>query len=402
MGPSLGYVLVGLLGRALVDKLLAIHGGAVAVADWAQVCSVAEVVANVSLTGIGTALTVLSAGGEEKDRLSWLKPALLTAMALSLAVAVAGLPLVLAMDGMLAHVERPLMLMALAAGWLNVSPGLLIAHFLGTRQIGRAAAMVVAGFLLPVALLLASPQDGALHSLLVGQMLWGALVAGALAFTLRGRPPLSRRSFTTLLRFMPAGLAIGILSPAATAWGRVEIASCLSWQGAGQVQAIWRTTDWVTAIIGGVLNAHVLPRLGAAADRRAFVAEIRRAAAWSVLPAAAALGLLWLLLPWVLPLLYQADMGVGRPDVLFFLVGDWFRILSWLALFGLFARRSAWAITLGEFLSLPLFVALVAVVGPQDLAHVGLLWLLTYLTYALFNAALLHWSLAPGQAKMRP
>ena len=46
---SLAFVLAGLAGRALIDKLLALQGGAVAVAGWAQLSSLVDVVAGVSL-----------------------------------------------------------------------------------------------------------------------------------------------------------------------------------------------------------------------------------------------------------------------------------------------------------------------------------------------------------------
>ncbi|MDD5297451.1 MAG: hypothetical protein PHU46_11110 [Rhodocyclaceae bacterium] len=389
---SLIFVLAGLFGRALTDKLLAAKGGAVTVAGWAQIASVSDVVSGVSLTGIGTALTVLAAGRPGFERYVWMKPALVMGLALSLAAALAGEFLLPARA--LLPTEAGLFHSALLAGWLAVAPGLLVALLIGTGGAGRATLVIVLGLLPPLAFLLAAPLASPLANLLAGQIAFGLVALAGLLHFLRSQPPLSRDSLAALLRFVPAGLAIGILSPASMAWARSEIAASLSWHAAGQVQAIWRSTDWITAIMAGVLNAHFLPRLSAARGREAFLGELRRAAASTVLPTLGLLLGLWLFLPEVLALLYREDMRMEREDALFFLLGDGIRVMSWVLLFGLFARHQAWAITYGEFLSLPLFALLLTLfAGHFGLQQAGGLWAATYLVYAAFNAAALWWSL---------
>lgn len=391
---SLGFVFAGLLGRALLDKLLAAQGGTVAVAGWAQLSSLADLVAGVSLTGIGPALTVLAAGEAPERRLTWLKPALLVCLGLSLAAALLCLPLALSLPASLAPGEAALPPLALLSGWLAIAGGLLVSWWLGTGEPRRATALILLGFAPPVALLLWAPAGTALLNALAGQAAFGLAATVGLALALRRQPAASRQALATLLHFVPAGLAIGILSPAATAWARVEIAGSLSWHEAGQVQALWRASDWITAVMSGLLHAYFLPRLGAAADGRAFAAEMRRTALAVVLPAALLLAALWLLLPQALALLYRADIGIGRGDALFFLLGDWVRVMSWVALYGLFARRSAWAIAIGEFLSVPLFALLLTLLaGRYDLRQIGLIWLATYLAYAAFNGTALWRSL---------
>lgn len=383
---SLTFVVAGLLGRALGDKLLSIQGGALAVAGWAQLASIAEVVSGVSLVGIGTALTVLSAGRVGGERLAWLKPALLMGLALSFAVAAIGLLFIVGLGTQLVPGEPWLPPLALLNGWLAVAPGLLVALLLGTGSPGRATVVVTLGFMPPLALLLWIPPGFSLIGLMGGQMIFGLAVSIGLAFFLRGQMPVSRQTLRTLLDFVPAGLAIGILSPVAMAWARTEIANSLSWHAVGQIQAIWRASDWITAIMAGLLNAYFLPRLSTAADPSEFAAELRQAISATALPAAVLLTALWLLLPEAMALLYRTDIGVTRDDSLYFLLGDWVRILSWIALFGLFARRSAWAITVGEVLSLPLFATLLATfAGQYGLREAGMIWLATYTAYAGFN-----------------
>ncbi len=397
---SLLFVITGLVGRAVLDKLLAATGGIISVAEWAQISNIADVVMNVSLSGIGIALTALSAGHLATNRLALLKPALQTSLALSSVVALAGFAWLPLLGTSLVPSEQQYLALALIAGLLNVAPGILVAHFLGTGQILRATMLVALGVLPPLALLFIAPMAAPTGNLLAGQIIFGGLILAGLTFTLRSAPSLTKDTFRTLLRFVPAGLAIGILSPAATAWARAQFASDLSWDAVGQMQSIWRTTDWVTAVMAGVLNAHFLPRLGRViGDRPAFEKELWRSGVWTVIPAGIALGLLWLMLPAVLPMLYRDDVGVGRGDAVFFFLGDWLRIMSWVALFALFARRSAWTISIGEVLSLPLFALLLSILHPNQLRAVGALWLLTYAAYAAFNGIVLACQMRTGKAK---
>lgn len=186
--------------------------------------------------------------------------------------------------------------------------------------------------------------------------------------------------------FIAAGIAIGILSPAATAIARLEIAASASWETAGAVQALWRTSEWVTAIASGLLNAHFLPRLAAKRDAPGFTAELRASARQVLAPALLALGLLWLLLPQALALLYRADLPLTRMDALPYFAGDALRMASWIFLFGLFARGAGWTVSAGELLSLPLFAALLLLLpAPLSLTTIGLAWMLAYAVYAGFN-----------------
>lgn len=391
---ALAFVFSGLLGRALIDKLLSAKGGAEAVAGWAQLSNLADLVSGASLTGVGIALTAMAAASHGRERLAWLKPALIVCLALSLALMLLLLPLLYWLDARVAPGAPLLPVLSLLVGWLAVAPGLLVAWQLGSRHAGRAALLVAAQALLSALFLLYPPTESALLNLLLAQALFNVAIGVALVTYVRHEPAVSREAVTSLLRFLPAGLAIGILSPAASAWSRLQIASGASWHVAGQVQAIWRASDWITAIMAGLLHAYFLPRLSGARDRTSFLSALGQALALTLLPASALLLALWLFLPEALALLYRPDLAVDRQDAIFFLLGDWMRMLSWVALFGLFARRLAWAIMLGEFFSLPLFALLLTVfAGHFELRQIGMLWLLTYSAYAACNAALLWGSL---------
>lgn len=396
--PALGFVLTGLAGRALIDKLLALRGGAELVAHWAQLNSLGDIVAGVTLAGIGIGLTGRVAGVAPSCQRRLLGEALRLGLMLSALclIACSGL----AMSGWLPLLDTPqapLLMPALCTGWLLVAPGLFAAWLLGRGQPGRAALLVAAALGLPCVALLPAAPGHELAALLTAQAAFGAIVTmWLLAGEGSWRDALAQGH--GLRSFIAAGIAIGILSPAATAVARLEIAAAASWETAGVVQALWRSSEWVTAIAAGLLNAHFLPRLAATRDAAGFTAELRAAARRVVAPALLALGLLWLLLPQALALLFRDGLPVGRLDALGFFAGDALRMLSWIFLFGLFARGAGWTVSAGELLSLPLFAALLLLLpGPLSLATIGLAWMLAYAAYAGFNAWAMRRSM-PGSA----
>jgi len=384
--PALGFVITGLAGRALIDKLLALRGGAELVAHWAQLSSLAEMVAGVTLLGVGIGLTGRVAGVAPCHQHRLLGEALRLGLMLS-AASLAVLAL-MAASGLLPLLPphlAPLALPALAVGWIGVAPGLLIAWLLGRARPGRAIVLVATQLSVPLLALWLAPVGAELPALLGGQALFGTVAT--LLLVINAGPSAEPVPTGHGLRpFVAAGIAIGILSPAAIAIARLEIAASASWETVGAVQALWRTSEWITAIAAGLLNAYFLPRLAAAKDAPAFTAELRVAAMHAALPALLALCVLWLLLPQALALLYRDGLPVERFDALPFFAGDALRMLSWIFLFGLFARGAGWAVTVGEFLSLPLFAMLLLLLpGPLALPVIGLAWVLAYAVYAGFN-----------------
>jgi len=383
---ALGVVLVGLAGRALIDKILALRGSAELVAHWAQLTSLADIVSGVTLAGIGVGMTGRVAGAAPSDQRR------LLAESLRLGLLVSGACLLgvaaLVAGGVLHILPAELAWMAfpaLAAGWLTIAPGLLSGWLLGRGLPGRAMVLAALTLALPVMALALAPRGQELAALLAAQALVGL---GLSAHLLR-----SASSWTTVFRpghelhpFIGASLAIGILSPAATAFARQQIGLSASWETAGAVQALWRSSEWITAVVVGLIYAHYLPRMAAAADGAALQRVLRATLAGVVAPAMLALALLWLLLPQVIAVLYRADLPLSRGDALAFFAGDALRMCAWVFHFGLFARGAGKAVTLGEFLSLPLFAALVWLLpAPANLREVGLCWLLAYACYAAFN-----------------
>ncbi len=388
---ALGVVLVGLAGRALIDKLLALRGGAELVAHWAQLASLSDIISGVTLAGIGVGLTGRVAGASPSRQRRLLGEGLRFGLLLSGACLLLGALLI--GGGRLAALPGPqgvLALPALAVGWLTVAPGMLSGWLLGRGQPGRAMLLAAATLMMPLLALALAPRGNELAALLAAQAIVGI---GLSAHLLR-----EDNSWAALFQpghelrpFIGASLAIGILSPAATAFARHQIGVAASWEAAGAVQALWRSSEWITAVAAGLMYAYSLPRLAAATDAGSFSSELRAAATRIVAPALIALCLLWLLLPQALALLYRDDLPVTRFDALPFFAGDALRMASWVFLFGLFARGAGRAVVIGEFLSLPLFALLLWLLPtPVSIQGIGLCWLAAYAVYAIFNAWALH------------
>lgn len=390
-------VFTGLAGRALTDKIIALRGGAAAVATWAQLSSLIDLVSGVSLAGIGVALVAAVAHSEEPGRHAWLRAALLPAMLLSGLAAALAVPV---MQGFRLAIVPPgqesLALLAILAGWLTVPVGLFVSMLIGTHRPGAAATLLAAGFVTPWGVILSSPTGSVLVDLLLGQACFGAVLA---VFILAHRAGnVDRAEMNRLLKFAPAGIAIGLASPIAMLLARSHIAETMSWEQVAVLQAAWRANDWTTAVVGGLLYAYFLPRLGDTAERQGFLMELGRAARTTLIPSALAMGVLLALLPQVTSWLYRPELSVLSADASLLFIGDWLRMVAWVFLYGLYARQVPRAVTIGEFLSIPLFALLVwFAIPPSGLAEVGLAWALAYVAYAVFNGLALREALHEAQ-----
>jgi O-antigen/teichoic acid export membrane protein len=366
-----------------VDKLLALRGGAETVALWAQLASVGDVVAGITLAGLGGGLAVLVAQEADAERRrELLRAALAIGLLLSLAAALA----VLAGAVLLGSEILSLGIVVAAAlvGLIGVVPGLLNNYWVGRERRDAQLALAALSVLLGIAAVAWAPPGRILEWLLVAQ----AAPALALAAVWRRRsgPRLDSRQAAMLRRFILPSVAIGVLSPVSMLAARALVADALSWHDAGVLQALWRVSDWIFGFASGVLGVLYLARMGAA-HPRGELAQVTRAAARAVLlPSALLFVLLIAFHRPVLVLLYDDSFEVSAAAAALFFAGGVLRVASWIPLFALYAMSRTRAIALGELLSLPLFVVLLAAWGESlTLELAGASWVLSFLAYALFN-----------------
>jgi O-antigen/teichoic acid export membrane protein len=352
---------------------------------------VIDLIGGVALAGIGTGLSVLVAQApREPQQRQLLRAALRTGLSVSLsAMGVVGAFVILdSRAAALTGLAPARLALAAVAGCVAVAPGMLNSYWLGQQRRGAMLALALGSAAISLAAALAAPRSWVLEALVCGQ----AVPAALLAFVPRHRRVAddaetgTRRSASRLLRYVPPSIAIGVLSPAAMLGARSVVSSALSWHAAGELQALWRVSDWVCALAGGVLSVYFLPQLSAAVGTPRFSAELARAARAVAVPSAAAFAVLLALQRPVFALLYDPSVRLAYGTVAVFFAGSLARIGAWIPLFALYATRRTLAITAGEFLSLPLFTVLLAAFAHGlTLERAGELWLASYLVYGAFN-----------------
>ncbi|MDE2310399.1 MAG: hypothetical protein KGL01_06165 [Betaproteobacteria bacterium] len=399
---AFAIILIDLLGRAGLDKVLALVGGPVMVALWAQLQSVLDLVSGVAINGVVQGLTVMiTQARDSRDERSLLQSALRLGLGTSLA---AVLVVVLAAPWLAAwftreKIEALLFLLAAWAGCIAVIPAMLNAYWLGKHQqqrmlllallLGMVWLLVAAGAWLGLSLRgLMLVQCGAL--MIIGSVIWRYLRSLSQA---GGGQAEEAEYFQKLAKFVPVGLAIGIMSPVSTLLVRVMLSGMLSWNDVGFIQALWRSTEWVTATAAGVLSLIFLPRLSSTCGSARFKSEMLRAGAVVLIPAACLLLLVFFNQRAMLATLYDARFAVSNETAALFVLGCWIRVAAWLFLYGLFAAHRTWLIVAGEMLSLPFFALLLWLfAGGMTLERAALLYMLSYLVYRGFNAAALLYS----------
>jgi PST family polysaccharide transporter len=393
---ALGIILVDLAGRAGLDKMLAMAGDPTMVAQWAQLQSVVELVSAVSLAGVLQGLTVLVAQLDRpREESSLLGAALKLGIVTSSGVAVVFLVVIGYFEG---EIKPALIIPAAISGCIAVVPATLNAYWLGKHQQQRMFGLAL---VLSMALVLVAAGASlglTLQGLVLTQVVGLALVAtiawryinkltterpGTVALAHAGEAAYLH----SLARFVPVGLAIGIMSPVSMLLVRGILAESLSWDEVGFLQALWRSTEWVTATAAGVLSLVFLPRLSATFGQPWFMREMTKAGLAVLIPAACLLLLIYSSQRQILATLYDARFSVSDTTAALFMLGSWARIASWLFLFGLFAAHRTRLIIAGEVVSLPLFAfSLWIFADGMTLERTGLLYFATYVVYLCFNA----------------
>ena len=400
-------ILIDLLGRAGLDKVLALSGGPAEVALWAQLQSVVELVSAVAMAGVLQGLTVLIAQvSDPRDERSLLRDALKLGLGTSLAMA---LIVVLASPELVVWlaqktIETDLFLLAALTGCITVVPATLNAYWLGKHQQQRMLGLA----LLTSAILLLVAASAWLGLHLRGLMWVQSFMLAVIGIMIwRYLQKLSRAPdgqedgaeyFRKLVKFVPVGLAIGIMSPVSMLLVRSILSGTLSWSDVGFLQALWRSTEWVTATAAGVLSLIFLPRFSATffsnrGGSAQFKKEITRAGVMVLIPAACLLLLIFFNQRIMLAALYDARFVVSDETAALIMLGSWIRIASWVFLFGLFSAHRTGLIMAGEILSLPLYALLLWLFADgMTLERTALLYLVSYLVYLGFNAIALRYS----------
>ena len=418
---AVATLIIGISGRTLLDMVLSHGSGPATIALWAQLSSVVDLTSAIACAGLSPGVTVLVArsrdSGTQDDILR-------TAVMLGLACSAATLIVLVgiqALGGRLQVLEEPgLRWVVLAVGLFAATPALATQAWQSQGHPARsllltASTATLALIAASMAPMLFKAQAMAL-GILAPLMVLSAALMVSLPLTawycrtfLANERALTHRAalwahVRPLLTYLPAGLSIGLLSPLSLIAAREIMARAWGWEAVASVQAIWRSADWVAALVSGMLSLMFLPRMSRAISAREPSRALRRelwaAVRWLWVPAACVLGIMiWAGPQWLVGLF---GLSVVPESTIFamFLLGEWVRMGSWILLYGLFATGAQRAIALGELCSLPLFAGLLWLIGPELSMHsAAVAYLGAYMTYLAFNLWVIRISVEqmPGQ-----
>lgn len=141
-----------------------------------------------------------------------------------------------------------------------------------------------------------------------------------------------------LFRFSIMAIVSGFVGQAMQIMVRDRIIVQFSVADAGYWQAVTKISDYYLAFITSVLTVYYLPRLSEIQDRKELRTEIFKGYK-TILPVVGFIALLiWLLRDVVIHLLFTPDFLPMKPLFTFQLLGDFFKIGSWLLAFLMVAK----------------------------------------------------------------
>ena len=389
-------ILWGPLYRALIDKLWMYNANLVAVGQWAQLQTISDFVATPAFVGVGVGLTVLVAQIDESEY----PQIFLSAYFLGLATTLPTMILISIFSSTIeqylqlgAHL-RPQLQLASLIGWLGVAGGLLGSYWLGKSQQNKLFLFSVLTSI-PILSILASSYwkgfEATSKSLMYALLIISTgvnLYIGIYFYRWKNKTKnyflKLKNSMSLLVKYLPAGFSIGLLTPLSMLISRSLIANNLDWESAGATVALLRASDWILNIAQSTLYFHFLPKISKEINQTNPIRSLFRISIYILAPSLMALILLYIMREPILHLLYDSRLNIDSSISLIFWSGDFLRIVSAIFLMGLYSLHCSKTIAWGEFLSQPLYALLLFLGAASSLISVGLAHLGTYFIYALF------------------
>ncbi len=153
-------------------------------------------------------------------------------------------------------------------------------------------------------------------------------------------PSFNRDAAKLLLGYTVIGISTGILTPLSQILIRNKIVSIFTLTEAGWWQAVTRISDYYLAFITTVLSIYYLPKLSEINDKSELRQEISRGYK-GILPVVALMALaIWIFRETIVQVLFSKEFLPMTPLFKFQLLGDFFKIGSWLLGYILIAKAN--------------------------------------------------------------
>lgn len=371
------------------------NGDLYQVGHWAQLQTMVEFIGAPVISGIAIGLTILIAQQQKNNHLT----ILISGYLMSLLIILPFLILSIYFSEKicrwlsLSNSYQLDLILSLIAGYLSMGITLLSNLFVGKKQQGKALLLLLFCGTPTLFTLLFCRLVNVSHATtwVLGSVILMDLPINAaliyLSIQLFKNDHLSwalfRLTCHQLIRFIPAGLSIGILSPFCALMGRSIIASQQTWEYAGMATAIWRLSDWILSAAVAILYFHYLPLLSFDSSKGKIKSSINQIVLAICIPSFLGLFLLLIFRNNIFYIFYGPTTNVNFETALLFWSGEAFRIVSAIFLMGLFVLHATKMIAIWDFFSQPLFILLLLLGMSASLNLTGLAYLLSYLFYAV-------------------
>jgi polysaccharide transporter, PST family len=193
----------------------------------------------------------------------------------------------------------------------------------------------------------------------------------------------NNQSAKLLLGFTAIGIVSGLVMPLSQIFIRSKIIASFSANEAGWWQAVTRISDYYLAFITTVLSIYYLPRLSEIKNKPELRMEIANGYK-IILPVVGIMAfLIWVCRVWVVHILFSKEFLPMTPLFTFQLLGDFFKIGSWLLGYILIAKAAIKLVIITEVL-FSVSLVLLSYLFIQKFGVVGT-------TYAFCLNYALHW-----------
>lgn len=377
----------GLIGRAALDKILALKGGADLVSNWAQIISLTELFISPIAAGVGLGLTALMSRTDcHISRQEILSGAW---RAFSICIMISGvITLAAGTFAIESTAQRWAILGAtIIAGLAGAYFTMLNAWWAGQQERWR----IVTYQALNAGLICITALISAELDILTNVITTQAMIA--VAFLLYGQHKhrhnsshIKKIAHEQIYRYIWAGVVIGFFSPLSLLIIRHTLDQTGPTDSAGMIQSIWRVSEWVATPAVAILTTFFLPEMSKHYGQSIFKKLFMQYGSYILILSALGYGLIYVLQVDLFTLFYNSTFIPSSKVLAYFLIGDWFRIASWICLFTFYANTHIRWIVIGEFFSLPLLTgALLFLPTGYSLETVSITYTGVYIIYFIFN-----------------
>lgn len=195
----------------------------------------------------------------------------------------------------------------------------------------------------------------------------------------------SKKARNGIARYMLMAITSAIAVPVSLIFVRKILISEVGWDAAGQWQAVWKISEVYLGVITIALGTYFLPKLASLKSVDEIVAEINRTAL-KILPILVILSCtVYLSRDLIITLLFTKDFDSSRELFGIQLIGDVFKIASWLYAYPMLSRgASKWFIGTEVFFSFTFVMLTYAFVCFVEEKAACYAYLLNYAMYLVF------------------